>query len=341
MPSASADISGDGYTLVEYAVTSTLAEPCNVQGISNRYLWEIEQEARVLGRIDLETGNIVKIQLPPVTLPEMNITVELPGLLSAGPCDIALGGDGKLWFNDQYNNSVGWIDPISPDGIHEISLPTPLALPMSLATGADGNIYITETAANKVAKVDVATHKVDEFPVPTPISGLIGGTAGQDGAHWFVEMAGNKLLSMDYATNAMQEYPIPTPNSLPFVVRSYEGSIWFTESGVNAIGRFDPRSGEFSQVPLPTAASVPIGLARGVDGDLYTDESIGGKIARIDPSTMSTIAEYPIPSPQSFPDEIKLGPDGAIWVPELLNGKIARLWVNSWGADPGFPHAPS
>jgi virginiamycin B lyase len=338
--SASAD-TGQGYSLTEHTVSSFEAEPCNVQGTSSQYLWEIDQEGRALGRIDLKTGNILKIQMPPVnTLLGINLhlpSLTLPGAASAGPCDMALGGDGNLWVNDQYNNAIGWINPAAPDSVHELSLPTPAALPMSLATGADGNIYVTETTANKVAEINVTTHQITEFPVPTPASALIGGIAGQDGRHWFVEMAANKLLAMDYATHAMHEYPIPTLAAAPFVVRSYGGIIYFSEFGANAVGRFDPVTGKFSSALITTPASEPIGLAQGVDGYLYTDESVGNKIARIDPTTMTTVDEYPVPSTAAFPDECKLGPDGAIWVPELLNGKLARLWLDSWGPDPGFP----
>ena len=64
---------------------------------------------------------------------------------------------------------------------------------------------------------------------------------------------------------------------------------------------------------------------------LYTDESAGAKIARIDPRSMTTVAEYPL-SAGSYPDETK-----AIWVPELLSGRLARLWLPAWGRDPGYP----
>ena len=336
--SASASTGQIGYSLKEYTVSGVEAEPCNVQGVSSRYMYEIDQEGRALGRMDLQTGQILKIQLPPATLPVVHLGLGIPGALSAGPCDMTVGGDGNLWFNDQYNNSVGYVSPAQPDVVHEISMLTPASLPMSLAVGADGNIYVTESVGNRVAKVDVTSHQVTEYPVPTPASLLIGGIAGQDGHQWFVEMAANKILSMDYSSHAMREYSIPDIGALPFVIRSYGGTIWFSEFGGNAIGRFDPATGAFARVPIPTLASEPIGLAMGQDGFLYTDESVGGQIARIDPVHMKTVAEYPLPTRLlSFPDEIKMGPDLAIWSPELFTGKLARLWLTSWGPDPGYP----
>jgi virginiamycin B lyase len=184
-------------------------------------------------------------------------------------------------------------------------------------------VYATETVANQVAEVNVTTHQVTEYPAPTPASGIIGGTAGQDGRHWFVELAANKLLSMDYATHEMREYAIPTPAASPFVIRSRNGILYYTLFTSNGVGEFNPATGQFRTATIPTPASEPIGLAFGRDGNLYTDESVGGQIAQIDPATMTTTAEYPLPSGAlAFGDECKLGPDGAIWVPELNIGRL-------------------
>jgi virginiamycin B lyase len=324
--------------VTEITVSSPLAQPCNVQAAPDGSQWFIEHGARRLGRIDLHTGVIVTVDLPNVTVvPHLPVAVQLPGAFPIGPCDMTVPGDGNLWFNDQYNNAVGYLSLRPPYVVHEIVLPTPYSVPMSMATGADGNIYVTQTASNQIAEINPQTHAVSEISVPTPVSGIIGGVAGQDGAHWFVEIAANKLLRLDYRTHAIREYTVPVPAALPFVVRSYGGQIWFTESGADAIGHFDPATGRFSAVSLPTPASVPIGVTRGVDGFLYTDESVGNKIARIDPVAMKVVAEYPVPTPGAFPDEMKTGPDGAIWAPEFLAGKLVRLWLPAFGTDPGVP----
>src|SRR5690606_13165869 len=121
----------------------------------------------------------------------------------------------------------------------------------------------------------------------------------------------------DYATHEMTEYTIPTVGALPFVVRAEEDGIWFTETGANALGHFDPATGQFDEIVLPTLASAPVGVVRGADGFLYVNESVGDKIARIDPVTREVVAEYPIPTKLTFVSEVKLGPDNAIWATEM------------------------
>jgi virginiamycin B lyase len=324
--------------VTEITIGSSLTQVCQLQPAPDGSLWFVESQTRRLGRLDLKTGVIQKFDLPPVTVtPVLPAGIQLPGAVPIGPCDATIPGDGNLWFTDQYNNAVGYISLTPPYAMKEIALPTPDSVPMSLATGANGDIYVTQTGSNQIAEVNVSTHAVTEYNVPTPLSGIIGGIAGQDGAQWFDELTAGKLLRFDYATKQMTEYPIPTPGALPFIIRSYSGQIWFTESGADAIGHYDPTTGTFTSVTLPTPASVPIGLTQGVDGNLYTDESVGNKFAEIDPATSTVVGEYAIPTAASVPIEIKTGPDGAIWSPEFAAGKIARLWLPQFGTDPGVP----
>nr|WP_160103001.1 hypothetical protein [Rhodococcus sp. T7] len=250
---------------------------------------------------------------------------------------MAYGSDGNLWFNHQMANSVGYIETQAPYRMHEIPLPVPASIPMSLQAGGDGKIYATLTAADKIAQIDPQTHQVRIFDVPSKASMIIGGAAGPDNAHWFVEITGNKLLRLDYATGDIREVDIPTPASAPFVIRSYDDGLWFTMMTANAIGHYDIKTGTFSTVPIPTPMSAPIGITLGKDGYLYVDESVADKIARIDRKTMQVVDEYPYLTKMTWPDEIKTGPDGAIWSPNFTAGKLTRLWVDSFGTDPGFP----
>jgi virginiamycin B lyase len=327
-----------GYTLQEIQVSSPVGQPCNLEPAPDGSLWYIQHGDSKLGRIDLKTGNIQKFSLPrKVTVPFLGGVTPYPSPFALGPCDLTFARDGNLWFNHQAANSVGYIEPTPPYRIREISLPSAGSVPMSLASGADGMIYVTATGADKIVQIDPATERIREFATPAPGSGIIGGTAGRDGAHWFVEMVANKVLRFDYATHEMKEFKIPTPGALPFVIRHYDDGLWFTEFGGNAIGHLDPTSGKFTEIKLPTPASFPVGVTLGRDGDIYTDEGIGDNIARIDRTTKTVVREYPLKTKKAFTDEIKQGPDGAIWASVFFAGKLVRLWDDDFGQDPGFP----
>jgi len=335
----SAVADGPGHHFDEIPVSSPTDIVCNQKSAPDGSLWFVEEGSTRLGRLDMETGEVRKFDMPGISMPLVEPVLPYPSTLAIGPCDLAFDHQGRLWFNFQQANVLGYIETQEPYRMRTLAL-TPGAIPMSLALGQDGNIYATLTGSNQIARVDPRTGGITYYPVPTPASGIIGGAAGHDGAHWFVEMTADKVLRFDYATHQMREYRLPSVGSGPIVIRWIQGALWFTEMTAGRIGRLDPSTGQITEVSLPNPASVPISLTEGADGDIYSDEAAADKIARIDPHTMTVVAEYSIPTQATFPEEITTGPDGAIWFPESLAGNLGRLWVDSFGVDPGPPPAP-
>jgi virginiamycin B lyase len=70
--------------------------------------------------------------------------------------------------------------------------------PEGIAAGADGAMWVSETLAMRVARVDVSTFHIAEFPVPPVPAGVppAGMTAGPDGALWFDGPMGSALGRM-------------------------------------------------------------------------------------------------------------------------------------------------
>jgi len=335
------------FHIEETAVTDAKDGVCNLHTTDHvnapdhgTVLWFAEANANRLGRLDLKSGKVTKIDLPKVTPPGYvgrSMTFVDQDDSTQGVCDL-LVHDGTLWFNYQAANSIGYMETKPPYTIKLLEMPTPKSLPMAFQLGADGNLYVELTAVDKIAKVDPKTHKITEYAVPEKGSGIVGGAGSKkDNAHWFILMNTGKLLRFDYATAKMELFPIPTPKAAPFVIRSYDDGLWFTMFGASAIGHFDPATKTFSTIAMPVPNSAPIGIVMGKDGYLYSDLAAADKIVRIDRSTRTVVGEYPYPTQKSFADEIKQGPDGAIWSPEMMSGKIARLWLPSFGKDPGFP----
>jgi len=74
---------------------------------------------------------------------------------------------------------------------------------------------------------------------------------------------------------------------------------------------------------LPNAGSGPLEITRGIGGDLWFTEFLGGRIGRI--STAGAITEYELPLHlSSEPGGIVQGPDGNMWFAEF-GGRIGRL----------------
>src|SRR5439155_7365246 len=86
----------------------------------------------------------------------------------------------KIGSRPMYGDSLTMTD--TGTGITASSAPT------DIAPGPDGNLWLTENAGNKIAKMDSA-NTVTEYSVPTASSQPIDITAGPDGNIWFTEAA--------------------------------------------------------------------------------------------------------------------------------------------------------
>ena len=75
-----------------------------------------------------------------------------------------------------------------------------------ITAGPDGNLWFTETNANKIGKISPATGVVTEFNIPTANAGPHGITYSPDGNLWFTETSGNiGKISTD---GKITEYPV-------------------------------------------------------------------------------------------------------------------------------------
>src|SRR5262249_5731396 len=75
--------------------------------------------------------------------------------------------------------------PLSP--ITEFALPTPNSRPYQITAGADGNLWFTESAGNRIGRI-TPDGTLTEFSLPNPGSPF-GITAGPDGNLWFMEFS--------------------------------------------------------------------------------------------------------------------------------------------------------
>src|SRR5262245_56392152 len=102
--------------------------------------------------------------------------------------------------------------------ITEFPIPTASSGPWGIATGPDGNLWFTETEANKIGMINPTTHATTAFPLPRDRNywkDPQGITAGPDGNLWFTEYLGNMVGMINPTTHAISEFRIPTANAYP------------------------------------------------------------------------------------------------------------------------------
>ncbi len=285
-----------------------------------------------------------------------NFTTHLT--VTAAPNAKAGGKPASATVNVSYSGEICGI-------FTEFKTHTAASMPTGITAGPDGNMWFTENAVGKIARITLRG-AITEFPIPAPSASPVGIVTGPDGKLWFAEN-GNSRIGRITTAGAIVDYPTPTRSAAPVLITvGADRNLWFTECAAGNVGKITTR-GAITEYPTPTQSSAPQGITLGPDGNVWFTESNAGRIGQITtagtireasgPSgsaigplgittgadgalwfaeananqigritTLGTIfPEYPLPEPSSFPVIPTLGPDGAVWFTELGGSRIGRI----------------
>jgi len=220
------------------------------------------------------------------------------------------------------SDSQHWLSAASAalntDGtVHSFPLTQPRSGPTTLAIARDGRVWFTESAGNRIGRINPDGSGLMEWTLPHPDSAPRIIALGADGNMWFSEHLGNRMgrIAPD---GTITEFDIHTPASQPRAIAlGADGNIWFGMFAAGKIGRITP-AGVITEFAIPTPNSGPRALAAGPDGAIWFSEYRTNRIGRI--TAQGKITEYSLPRPNSGPGDITAGADGAMWFVELSGG---------------------
>lgn len=192
--------------------------------------------------------------------------------------------------------------------IAEFVVPTSSSSPRFIAAGSDGNLWFTESQADRIGRVTPDGAMI-EYPLPHAASTPWRIAAGPDGALWFTELLGNRIGRIT-TDGVISEFAIPTPKSIPSgIVAGPDGALWFTERETNKIGRISV-SGAITEFPLDSHTG-PNGIAVGADGALWFAEQYAFRAGRM--TVGGAWTESAILS-AGYPFGIAAKSDGSFWI---------------------------
>jgi len=198
--------------------------------------------------------------------------------------EIASGPDGDMWFTDEREDQEGhaFIGRITHSGkITEFPIPTGMqpnlpekSIPISIALGADGNMWFTDQGTSKeghnlVGRI-TPTGVIKEFPIPTLASSPTGIALGSDGDMWFIEPGASKVGRID-PTGGITEFMTPSPGY--GIISGSDGNIWLMGSNGKTIERVT-MTGEVTSIPLLGSVG-PLDLTKGPDGNIWFIDNYG------------------------------------------------------------------
>jgi virginiamycin B lyase len=116
----------------------------------------------------------------------------------------------------------------------EYRIPTPNSVPVAIAPGRFGYLWVSELSGGKLLRVS-RTGRMKEFPLPAGARpyGLV---SAPDGNVWFADRGRNRIGLVTPAGRVF-EFPLATPNAQPTAIVALGlGSFAFTEFAANQVG---------------------------------------------------------------------------------------------------------
>jgi streptogramin lyase len=211
-----------------------------------------------------------------------------------------------------------------------------------IVLGTDGNLWVIESAANKLWRVNPSGTST-AFNIPTANAGLSHITNGPDGNIWFTENSANKVGRIT-PDGVITEFALSSGRFPVLITGGTDGNVWFSEFG--RIGKISTADGKLTEYSLP-AAFFNTALGTGPDGNVWLARDSNQMTApdvlvRI--SSSGAMTEFPLPmlpGSELFDDQLISGPDGNIWFTYGNNiaratrdGKIALYPIPTPDSDP-------
>lgn len=224
----------------------------------------------------------------------------------------------------------------------EYAIPTTGSGPSEIAAGPDGNLWFTETAGNKVAKITTAGSITEYGSHSSPFDITNGPSA--DSGLWYIDSyvcCGIHANEINHVTTGGAITSFLLPKSLGHssgwwkyangLAVGSDGNLWFTgvthfyhvlrgDSLTYFIGTITPGGSITNEFPISSAGDR---ITLGPDHNLWFTEKNANQIGRI--TISGVVTEFPIPTAGAGPDYITAGPDGNMWFTEPAADQIGEI----------------
>ena len=239
------------------------------------------------------------------------------------PIDNKIAPDGADWFSmltEEGLPGLGRVDPRTKQ-IEVFRLPVETGITYAVNGGPGPYEWWTsipfEGFGNKVGRMNIYTHQVENFEIPTPYSYPADLKVGPDGAIWFTETRGNKIGRFDPTTKDFAEYDVDTHALTPGPAAGPPLSLPQDLAVIEDNGNppdYDCINTP-SWAPHPAWKDIYDGGACNASGVWWVNQSpYANSLQRIDPFTRQ-ITTYPIPTPSAVSLDISPGQDGrTVWI---------------------------
>ena len=234
------------------------------------------------------------------------------------PHDVAVGGDGIVWYTAQRDGKLGRLEPGS--GAVELIPLGAGSSPHGVIIGPDGAPWITDSGSNAIVRVDARTRAVKRWPLPESRGYVNLNTATFDGRGriWFTGQSG-VYGRLDPASGDMQVWDAPRGRGPYGITTTPDGDVYYASLAGNHIAKVDLDTGTATVVEPPTKDQGARRVWSDSKGRIWVSEWHSGNLSRYDPRSREwRVWRLPGERPRAY----------AVYVDDQ-----DKVWVSEWGAN--------
>jgi virginiamycin B lyase len=278
--------------VTEYEVPWALVNLHDVDGDAQGNIWFTVNRSPIIGKLDPSSGKVTEYQIPrppPMQVARLSYKYKDEPGIHPGLHWLAVDRNtGLVWFSDTWAHALGRLDPRTGH-VEQVNTGTPANHGLS----PDG-LSIWKTDEGKIKRFDTKTFLKTGKPATEyklqRVDNTYGNFVSRDGRYF--GGASDNVVWLDIHTGEVREI------SLPYGGRGRgdfdpDGNIW---AGGRKLTKYDPKTGIMAQYTPPTPFVHLYAARADKNGDIWTGEQQGGRIARFNPRTHQWI-EYVLPSP--------------------------------------------
>ena len=248
---------------------------------SNATVWFVQKTGNRIGRLDPRTGEMASWVIPTAGSTPLGIAIYRYGTTF----------NNTLFFTEQEGNRIGAFRFTGVQGqFQEFPLPTQNSRPVDIAVDQAGYVWFTESAIDRIGRLDPRTGMLAEYPVLEGSSPW-GITVDSAGFVWFTMPEARRIAKLDPRSGFCDSYVIPIPRSKPRHIRAdSQGMVWFTEYDAGKVVKYVPDSDAFIEYGLPNSECGPDEIMLGSQNEIWITEQRAGRIGRVTPSVSATVS---------------------------------------------------
>jgi streptogramin lyase len=244
---------------------------------SSSFVWFVEKKTGKIGRLDPQTGEIVEWQTLDTNSKPTGLAIHRYGSVfnntlffteydgnrigslrydggsakwilkeftiptgSSKPADIAVDGQGLIWFSESEANKIGRFNPWTAE-FSEYPV-EPRNKPLGVAVDKYNFVWYTIPDANKIVRLDPRSGLCDTYDAPTDRCKPTYIEADAQGNVWFTEFESSRIGKLLLNSTQFLEYSLPDNYAGPYhiSISKSTGDVWVTETRKNGVVRILP-----------------------------------------------------------------------------------------------------